>query len=53
MLKKKKLELKAARSGRRSKDPEVRGKGQSSKGDSSSGDDSHGNFTVDWRAQHL
>ncbi|CBI25204.3 unnamed protein product, partial [Vitis vinifera] len=53
MLKKKKLELKAARSGRRSKDPEVRGKGQSSKGDSSSGDDSDGNFTVDWRAQHL
>lgn len=53
MLKKKKLELKAARSGRRSKEPEVRGKGHSSKEDSSSDDDSDGNFMVDWRAQHL
>lgn len=53
MLKKKKLELKAARSGRQSKEPEVRGKGHSSKEDSSSDDDSDGNFMVDWRAQHL
>ncbi|KAL6312485.1 hypothetical protein AAG906_012080 [Vitis piasezkii] len=53
MLKKKKLELKAARSGRRSKEPEVRGKGHSSEEDSSSDDDSDGNFMVDWRAQHL
>ncbi|RVX13361.1 hypothetical protein CK203_020993 [Vitis vinifera] len=53
MLKKKKLELKAARSGRQSKEPEVRGKGHSSKEDSSSDDDSDGNFLVDWRAQHL
>ncbi|RVX13541.1 putative ribonuclease H protein [Vitis vinifera] len=53
MLKKKKLELKAARSGRQSKEPEVSGKGHSSKEDSSSDDDSDGNFMVDWRAQHL
>ncbi|KAJ9693386.1 hypothetical protein PVL29_012239 [Vitis rotundifolia] len=53
MLKKKTLELKAARSGRRSNEPEVRGKGHSSKEDSSSDDDSDGNFIVDWRAQHL
>ncbi|XP_059595702.1 protein ABA AND ROS SENSITIVE 1 [Vitis vinifera] len=53
MLKKKKLELKAARSGRQSKQPEVRGKGHSSKEDSSSDDDSDGKFMVDWRAQHL
>ena len=59
LLKKKKLELKAARSIRESRKPEVGGQGHSSKEeeeeeDSSNEDDSDDrNFVVDWRAQHL
>ena len=61
LLKKKKLELKAARSIRESKKPVVGGQGHSSKEeeeeeeeDSSNEDDSDDrNFVVDWRAQHL
>ncbi|KAK7276211.1 hypothetical protein RIF29_17347 [Crotalaria pallida] len=52
MLKRKRLELKAARSEKRSKSSEVVNK-KSRHEDSSSDDDSGENFAVDWRAQHL
>lgn len=52
MLRKKKLELKAAKSVEQNKDLEVINKGTSTQ-DSSSDDDSDENFAVDWRAQHL
>lgn len=52
LLKKKKMELMAARASERSKGSEVASK-ESSHEDSSSDDDSDVNFAVDWRAQHL
>ncbi|KAB5516773.1 hypothetical protein DKX38_027421 [Salix brachista] len=52
LLKKKKMELMAARASERSKGSEVASK-ESSQEDSSSDDDSDVNFAVDWRAQHL
>ncbi|KAL5574354.1 hypothetical protein UlMin_023951 [Ulmus minor] len=52
LLKKKKMELKAARSAKRSKVSEVV-KERPSHEDSSSDDDSDENFALDWRAQHL
>ena len=52
LLKKKKMELMAARASERGKGFEVAGK-ESSQEDSSSDDDSDVNFAVDWRAQHL
>ncbi|CAL0317706.1 unnamed protein product [Lupinus luteus] len=53
MLKRKRLELKAARAAKRSKSsPEVVTK-DSGHEDSSSDDESSENFAVDWRAQHL
>ncbi|XP_011038262.1 PREDICTED: zinc finger protein 830-like isoform X2 [Populus euphratica] len=52
LLKKKKMELMAARASERSKGSEIASK-ESSHEDSSSDDDSDVNFAVDWRAQHL
>ena len=52
MLKKKKMELKAARSSTDSRGPQAIGKGSNHE-ESSSDDDSDENFTVDWRAKHL
>lgn len=52
MLRKKKLELQAARSSKRGRTSEVVSK-ESSHEESSSDDDSNENFAVDWRAQHL
>ncbi|KAK3023938.1 hypothetical protein RJ639_044701 [Escallonia herrerae] len=52
MLKRKKLELKAARSSNPSKDALEVGK-ESSHEESSSGDDSDEDFAVDWRAKHI
>ncbi|XP_059623231.1 protein ABA AND ROS SENSITIVE 1 [Cornus florida] len=52
MWKKKKMELKAARSATHSRGPEVKGK-ESRHEESSSDDDSDENFTVDWRAKRL
>ncbi|KAF3432617.1 hypothetical protein FNV43_RR27357 [Rhamnella rubrinervis] len=52
ILRRKKLELKAAKSVGQNKDLEVVKKGTSTQ-DLSSDDDSDENFAVDWRAQHL
>ncbi|XP_057500997.1 protein ABA AND ROS SENSITIVE 1-like isoform X2 [Actinidia eriantha] len=52
ILKKKKMELMAARSSTDSRGPRVIGK-ESNLEESSSDDDSDENFTVDWRAKHL
>lgn len=52
ILRKKKLELKAARSAKRIKGSEEVSK-ESGEEESSSDDDSEENFAVDWRAQHL
>ncbi|GAV60465.1 zf-met domain-containing protein [Cephalotus follicularis] len=52
MLKKKKMELKAARSAKRSRGSKVAGT-RSSREQSSSDDEDDENFAVDWRAQHL
>ncbi|KAI4299627.1 hypothetical protein L6164_033065 [Bauhinia variegata] len=52
MLRKRRLELKAAKSEKRSKSSEVLTK-EPEHEESSSDDDSDGNFAVDWRAQHL
>ncbi|PSS21450.1 Zinc finger protein [Actinidia chinensis var. chinensis] len=52
MLKKKKMELKAARSSTDGRGPQAIGKGSNHE-ESSSDDDSDENFTVDWRAKHL
>lgn len=52
MLKKKRLELKASKSAKRSKSSEVEAK-ESRREESSSDDESGENFAVDWRAQHL
>ncbi|KAK2977924.1 hypothetical protein RJ640_000928, partial [Escallonia rubra] len=52
MLKRKKLELKAARSSNPSKGALEVGK-ESSHEESSSGDDSDEDFAVDWRAKHM
>ncbi|GMP32454.1 hypothetical protein CsSME_00006206 [Camellia sinensis var. sinensis] len=51
-LKKKKMELMAARSATHSRGPQVMGK-ESNHEESSSDDDNDENFTVDWRAKHL
>ncbi|CAL5371567.1 unnamed protein product [Camellia sinensis] len=51
-LKKKKMELMAARSATHSRGPQVMGK-ESNYEESSSDDDNDENFTVDWRAKHL
>ncbi|KAI8018996.1 Zinc finger protein 830 [Camellia lanceoleosa] len=51
-LKKKKMELMAARSATHSRGPEVMGK-EPNHEESSSDDDNDENFTVDWRAKHL
>ncbi|TXG56912.1 hypothetical protein EZV62_018225 [Acer yangbiense] len=50
MLKKRRMELEAARLAKRSKSSEVVAPNKSTHEDSSSDD---GNFAVDWRAQHL
>ncbi|XP_030520220.1 protein ABA AND ROS SENSITIVE 1 isoform X2 [Rhodamnia argentea] len=52
ILRKKKLELKAARSAKRRKSSEEVSK-ESGQDESSSDDDTEENFAVDWRAQHL
>ena len=52
MLKKKRLELKSAKSAKRSKPSEAVTK-ESRHEESSSDDESGENFAVDWRAQHL
>ncbi|KAG5574287.1 hypothetical protein H5410_054421 [Solanum commersonii] len=52
MLRKKKLEVKAAKSSLGSKESKVANK-ESSDDESSSDDDSDENLTVDWRAKHL
>lgn len=51
-LKKKKMELMAARSATHSRGPQVMGK-EPNHEESSSDDDNDENFTVDWRAKHL
>ena len=51
-MKKKKMELMAARSSTDSRGPQVIGK-ESNLEETSSDDDSDENFTVDWRAKHL
>ncbi|KAE9606095.1 hypothetical protein Lal_00024667 [Lupinus albus] len=53
MLKRKRMELKAARAGKRSKSSEEVVTKDSGHEDSSSDDESGENFAVDWRAQHL
>ncbi|KAK4842242.1 hypothetical protein QYF36_018262 [Acer negundo] len=53
MLKKRRMELEAARLAKRSKSSEVVAPNKSTGEDSSSDDDDDGNFAVDWRAQHL
>uniref|UniRef100_K7MHS3 C2H2-type domain-containing protein n=1 Tax=Glycine max TaxID=3847 RepID=K7MHS3_SOYBN len=52
MLKKRRLELKAANAAKRSKSSEIVAK-ESRQEESSSDDESEENFAVDWRAQHL
>ncbi|KAF7128963.1 hypothetical protein RHSIM_Rhsim10G0180400 [Rhododendron simsii] len=52
MLKKKKMELMAARSATHSGSPQVKGS-ESNHEDSSSDDDSDENFTLNWRAKHF
>ncbi|KAB1211341.1 hypothetical protein CJ030_MR6G021469 [Morella rubra] len=52
LVRKKKLELQAARSSKRTKASKVVGK-ESNHEESSSDDDGDVNFAVDWRAQHL
>ncbi|KAF7851756.1 hypothetical protein BT93_L2625 [Corymbia citriodora subsp. variegata] len=52
ILRKKKLELKAARSAKRRKSSDEASK-ESEQEESSSDDDTEENFAVDWRAQHL
>lgn len=54
MLKKKRLELKAAKSAKLSKSSEVVTKKSAHEESSSDDDDESGeDFAVDWRAQHL
>ncbi|WCJ25173.1 Protein ABA AND ROS SENSITIVE 1 [Euphorbia peplus] len=53
MLKKKKMELAAARSSKRSRDSGVSDKVSKHKESSSDDDDDDENYAVDWRAQHL
>lgn len=53
LLRKRKVELKAARSAKQSKSSEKGVKEIPSREESSSDDDSDENFAVDWRAQHL
>ncbi|KAL5761326.1 hypothetical protein ACOSQ2_020164 [Xanthoceras sorbifolium] len=53
MLKKRRMELEAAKLAKRSKSSEVVARDNSTHEDSSSDDDNDGNFAVDWRAQHL
>ncbi|CAJ1953085.1 unnamed protein product [Sphenostylis stenocarpa] len=52
MLKKRRLEIKAANAAKRNKSSEVAAK-ESTHDESSSDDESGENFAVDWRAQHL
>lgn len=52
LVRKKKLELQAARSSKLTKASKVVGK-ESNHEESSSDDDGDVNFAVDWRAQHL
>ena len=52
MLRRKRLELMAAKSAKRIRTSEVEAK-ESRHEDSSSDDDGNENFAVDWRAQHL
>jgi len=52
MLKKRRLELKAANAAKRSKSSEIVAK-ESRREEPSSDDESEGNLAVDWRAQHL
>ena len=53
MLKKRRMELEAARLAKRSKGSEVVAPNKSTHENSSTDDDDDGNFAVDWRAQHL
>lgn len=53
LLRKKKLELKAARSAKRRKSSEEVSKESGEEESSSDDDDAEENFAVDWRAQHL
>lgn len=53
LLRKRKAELKAARSAKQSKSSKEGVKERPSREESSSDDDSDENFAVDWRAQHL
>ena len=53
LLRKRKAELKAARSAKQSKSSKEGVKERPSHEESSSDDDSDENFAVDWRAQHL
>lgn len=53
ILRKKKLELKAARSAKRRKGLGETGKEVILEGSSSDDDETVVNFAVDWRAQHL
>jgi len=52
MLKKRRLDLKAANAAKRNKSSEAVAK-DSTHEESSSDDESEENFAVDWRAQHL